>query len=56
MPCKNYKSQQIEFHGDVALPFGLNQFKSLIFRFATIYYQKRFNDRSNGFPFWQQPV
>jgi hypothetical protein len=30
--------------------------KLLIFRFAKIYYQKRFNDRSNGFPFGQQPV
>jgi len=29
---------------------------SLIFRFAKIYYQKRFNDRSKGFPFGQQPV
>jgi hypothetical protein len=29
---------------------------SLTLRFAKIYYQKRFNDRSNGFPFGQQPV
>jgi len=41
---------------DITMPFGLKQLKSLIFRFAKIYYQKRFNDRSNGFPFGQQPV
>jgi len=37
-------------------PFGLKQLTSLIFRFAKIYYQKRFNDRSNRLPFGQQPV
>jgi len=37
-------------------PFGLKQLASLIFRFAKIYYQKRFNDRSNGFAFGQQPA
>jgi len=29
---------------------------SLIFRFTKICWQKRFNDRSKGFPFGQQPV
>jgi hypothetical protein len=29
---------------------------SLVFRFATIYCQKRLNDRSRGFGFGQQPV
>jgi len=43
--------------GDVKTrPLGFKQLTSLIFRFAKIYYQKRFNDRSNGFPFGQQPV
>jgi hypothetical protein len=43
--------------GDVKTrPSGFSQLTSLIFRFAKIYYQKRFNDRSNGFPFGQQPV
>jgi hypothetical protein len=37
-------------------PQGFKQLTSLIFRFAKIYYQKRFNDRSKGFPFGQQPV
>jgi len=34
----------------------VDNLESLIFRFAKIYYQKRFNDRSTGFPFGQQPV
>jgi len=38
------------------MALGLKQLTSLIFRFAKIYYQKRFNDRLNGFPFGQQPV
>jgi len=38
------------------LALGLNQLPLLIFRFARIYYQKRFNDRSKGFVFGQQPV
>jgi len=37
-------------------PLGLKQLTSLIFRFAKIYCQKRFNDRSKGFGFGQQPV
>jgi hypothetical protein len=37
-------------------PFGLKQLPLLIFRFAKIYCQKRFNDRSRGFVFGQQPV
>jgi hypothetical protein len=43
--------------GDVKTrPSGFKQLTSLIFRFAKIYYQKRFNGRSKGFPFEQQPV
>jgi hypothetical protein len=43
--------------GDVKTrPSGFSQLTSLIFRFAKIYYQKRFNDRSNGFVFGQQAV
>jgi hypothetical protein len=43
--------------GDVKTrPLGFKQLTSLIFRFAKIYYQKRLNDRSNGFPFGQGAV
>jgi hypothetical protein len=43
--------------GDVKThPSGFKQLTSLTLRFAKIYYQKRFNDRSKGFPFGQQPV
>jgi hypothetical protein len=43
--------------GDVKTrPLGFKQLTSLIFRFARVYYQKRFNDRSSGFPFGQGPV
>jgi hypothetical protein len=39
--------------GDVKTrPLGFKQLPSLIFRFAKIYCQKRFNDRSKGFPLW----
>ncbi len=41
---------------DVTPLLGLKQLTSLIFRFAKIYYQQRFNDRSKGFPFGQQLV
>jgi hypothetical protein len=43
--------------GDVKTrPLGFKRLTSLIFRFAKIYYQKRFNDRSKGFVFGQQLV
>jgi hypothetical protein len=43
--------------GDVKTrPSGFKQLTSLLFAFAKIYCQKRFNDRSNGFPFEQQAV
>jgi hypothetical protein len=37
------------------LAFGLKQLSSLIFHFAKICLQKRFNDRSKGLRFGQQP-
>ena len=51
----NQKKDTHTLDFDVTLPLGLKQLTSLIFppRFLG---KKRFNDRSKGFPFGQQPV